>query len=144
MLAGFKGFVLRGNAVDLAVGVVIGAAFGAVVSAIVEDVLNPIIGAIFGKPDLTDLWNITLRPAHGDVDAAVISVGGVLDAVLQLLLVAAALYFFVVLPMNRLAERRRRDVEPEPPAPAEDVLVLHEIRDLLAAQAGGGTSQSRP
>ena len=133
---GFKEFVLRGNAIDLAVGVVIGAAFTGVVTAIVEDFINPLIGAIFGKPDLTGLWDITLRAGNEaeGIPASVISVGGVLNAILQFLIVALALYFFIVLPMNKLAERRKKDVEPEPEAPAEDVRVLQEIRDLLAAQ----------
>jgi len=137
---GFKEFVLRGNAIDLAVGVVIGAAFTGVVTAIVEDFINPLIGAIFGKPDLTGLWDITLRAGNEaeGIPASVISVGGVLNAILQFLIVALALYFFIVLPMNKLAERRKKDVEPEPEAPAEDVRVLQEIRDLLAAQAGTG------
>ena len=135
---GFKEFVLRGNAIDLAVGVVIGAAFSSVVDAIVTYLINPIIGAIFGKPDISNLWDITLRTAHGEVEASVLSVGGILNAVLQFLIIAVALYFVIVLPMNKLAERRKQDVEPEPEAPAEDVRVLQEIRDLLAAQAGSG------
>ncbi|TFF06585.1 large conductance mechanosensitive channel protein MscL [Cellulosimicrobium funkei] len=137
---GFKEFVLRGNAIDLAVGVVIGAAFSGVVTAIVEDFINPLIGAIFGKPDLTGLWDITLRAGNEakDIPPSVISVGGVLNAILQFLIIAVALYFVIVLPMNKLAERRKKDEEPEPEAPAEDVRVLQEIRDLLAAQAGSG------
>ncbi|WP_255371740.1 large conductance mechanosensitive channel protein MscL [Cellulosimicrobium sp. CUA-896] len=146
VLTGFKDFVLRGNAIDLAVGVVIGAAFTAIVTALVEDLLNPLIGAVFGKPDLTGLWDITLRegdPAR-ELEASVISVGGVLNAVLQFLLVAIALYFLLVLPMNKLAERRKKDEVPEPEAPAEDVRVLQEIRDLLAAQAPAGGSGGGP
>ncbi len=134
---GFKEFVLRGNAIDLAVGVVIGAAFSSVVDAIVTFLINPIIGAIFGKPDISNLWDITLRQAHDGVEASVLSVGGLLNALLQFLIIAAALYFVIVMPMNKLAERRKKDEEPEPEAPAEDVLVLQEIRDLLASQAGG-------
>ncbi|MHA7133449.1 large conductance mechanosensitive channel protein MscL [Oerskovia turbata] len=133
---GFKDFVLRGNAIDLAVGVVIGAAFSQVVNAIVEFIINPIIAAIFGKPDISDVLNITLRA--GDVakgvDPTVLSIGGLLNAVLQFLLVALALYFVIVLPMNHLAARRKKGIVEEPKAPAEDVLVLQEIRDLLAAQ----------
>jgi large conductance mechanosensitive channel len=153
VLTGFKDFVLRGNAIDLAVGVVIGAAFTSVVTALVEDFLNPLIGAIFGKPDLSGVWDITLREADParELEASVISVGGVLNAILQFLLVAIALYFLLVLPMNKLAERRKKDEVPEPEAPAEDVRVLQEIRDLLAAQssvqgAGGGApgSDGRP
>jgi large conductance mechanosensitive channel len=147
MLNGFKEFVLRGNAVDLAVGVVIGAAFTGVVTALVESFLTPLIAAIFGKPDFTQLWAITIRGAHtgltGErVDPSVIQVGAILTALVNLLLVAIALYFFVVLPVNRLSQLRKAGAEPEPEAPAEDVLLLQEIRDLLAAN-GGRTTPSR-
>lgn len=132
IFGGFKEFVMRGNAIDLAVGLVIGAAFGAVVSAIVDHLITPVIGAIFGAPSLARVWDITLRQNSGDTPDAVVSVGGILDALLQFLLIALAVYFIIVLPMNKLAERRARGVEPEPDAPAEDVLLLTEIRDLLA------------
>ena len=135
MLAGFKEFISRGNAVDLAVGVVIGAAFTGVVNAIVEKVLNPLIGGLFGKPDFDRTWVITL--GSGDEVAEVLPFS-ILTALVNFLLVAAALYLLVVLPMNTLAARRKvEDAEPE--APAEDVRVLTEIRDLLAAQQRGGT-----
>jgi large conductance mechanosensitive channel len=126
---GFKEFVLRGNAIDLAVGVVIGAAFGAVVTAIVDGLISPLIAALFGQVDLTQV-------ATFEVNNAVFSLGLILDALFKFLCVAAAVYFVIVLPMNHLAARRKKDVEPEPEAPAEDVRVLQEIRDLLAAQAG--------
>lgn len=136
IFGGFKEFVLRGNAIDLAVGVVIGAAFGAVISAIVDHLITPIIGAIFGAPSLARVWDITLRQNSGDTPDAIVSVGGILDALLQFLLIALAVYFVIVVPMNKLAERRARGVEPEPDAPAEDVALLTEIRDLLAQQQG--------
>ncbi|MFD6176152.1 MULTISPECIES: large conductance mechanosensitive channel protein MscL [unclassified Isoptericola] len=136
MLAGFKEFIMRGSVVDLAVGIIIGGAFTAVVTAMVDNILNPIIGAIFGKPDLTNLWDITLRPEHGDVAASVMSIGGFLDAVLNFLIIAAALYFAIVLPLNKLAERRARGQVEEPEPLAQDTVLLQEIRDLLAAQAG--------
>ncbi len=128
---GFKEFVLRGNAIDLAVGVVIGTAFSSIITAVVDGLINPLIAAIFGKPDLT-------RVATFEINDAVFSLGLILDALFKFLCVAVALYFFIVLPMNHLAAMRKKDVEPEPEAPAEDVRVLQEIRDLLAAQAGGG------
>ncbi|QDW64341.1 large conductance mechanosensitive channel protein MscL [Oerskovia sp. KBS0722] len=143
---GFKEFVLRGNAIDLAVGVVIGAAFSQVVNAIVEFIINPIIGAIFGKPDISGILNITLRagdPANG-VDPTILSIGGFLNAILQFLIVAAALYFIIVMPMNHLAARRKKGEEAAPAAPAEDVLVLQEIRDLLAAQNARSTDFGGP
>ena len=129
---GFKEFVLRGNAIDLAVGVVIGTAFSAIITAVVDGLINPLIAAIFGKPDLTGVGTF-------EINDAVFSLGLILDALFKFLCVAVALYFFIVLPMNHLASMRKKDVEPEPEAPAEDVRVLQEIRDLLAAQAGSGS-----
>jgi large conductance mechanosensitive channel len=140
VLTGFKDFVLRGNAIDLAVGVVIGAAFGTVVTSLVEGLINPLVAAIFGEPNLTEVGTFT-------VNDAAFSLGLVLDAVFKFLCVAVALYVFLVLPMNKLAARRKTDEVAEPEAPAEDVRVLQEIRDLLAAQAGarvGGGGASEP
>ena len=101
----FREFILRGNVVDLAVAVVIGAAFTAVINALVKDLLTPIIAALFGKPDFSNLvFTINgSRFAYGDF----------LNAVLTFVLVAAALFFFVVKPVNYLMERRRTgpDVE---------------------------------
>lgn len=132
MLQGFKDFIARGNAVDLAVGVVIGAAFGAVVTALVDNVLNPLIGGIFGQPNLDRIWVITLSPATGGGEPTEVLFGAVLTALINFLLVAAAIYFCVVVPLNKLAERRARGEEEEPEPPAEDVALLTEIRDLLA------------
>ncbi len=126
-LNGFKDFISRGNAIELAVGIVIGAAFTAVVTALVEGIINPLIGGIFGKPNLDNIWTISIGDAN-------VLPGVVLTAVLNFLIVAAAIYFLVVLPLNKLAERRKKGVEPEPEAPAEDVILLAEIRDLLKAQ----------
>lgn len=127
MIQGFKNFIMRGNVIDLAVAVVIGAAFTGVVTAVVDGLLNPLIAAVFGQPDLTNVWQFT-------VNDAVFSIGAIIGAIINFLLVAAAIYFLIILPMNKLAERRKRGVEPEPAAPAEDVLLLQEIRDLLAAR----------
>lgn len=139
MFKGFKEFISRGNAVDLAVGVVIGAAFSTVITAIVEQVLNPLIAGLFGEPNLDRVWVITLQPAHGDLPATEMLLGAVLTALINFVLVAAAIYFLVVLPLNKLAERRARGKEPEPEASAEDVTLLREIRDLLAGtDAGAG------
>lgn len=130
MLQGFKEFISRGNAIDLAVGVVIGAAFTQVVTAIVDKILNPLIGGLFGKPDFDRVWVITLGSGEGQAEVLPFSI---VTALINFLIVAAALYFLVVLPMNRLAARRKVE-EVEPAAPAEDVRILTEIRDLLAAQ----------
>lgn len=122
---GYKQFILRGNVVDLAVGIVIGAAFGAVITALVEGVLNPLIGAIFGQPNLDRIWTITINGSS-------ILPGMVLTALLNFLLVALAVYAFVVAPMNALAARRKAGEVAEPTAPAEDIILLQEIRDILA------------
>jgi large conductance mechanosensitive channel len=130
MIKGFKDFLMRGNVVDLAVAFVIGVAFAAVVKALVDSLINPLIAAIFGKRDLSGVGNFTLNGAD-------FSVGTFLTAVVNFILVAAAVYFVIVVPMNKLAERRKRGVEPESEAPSEDVILLTEIRDLLARQGGG-------
>jgi len=132
VFAGFKDFIARGNAIELAVGVVIGAAFGAVVTALQEAFITPIIGWLFGKPDLTHVWDITLPELPWAKGASIISVGAILNALLNFLLVAAAIYFLIVVPLNALAARRKKGEEEEPAAPAEDILLLQEIRDLLA------------
>lgn len=124
---GFKDFISRGNAIELAVGVVIGAAFGAVIAAIQNGFIGPLIAAIFGKPDLTNVWLFT-------INGAVFSIGLILDALLKFLITAAAVYFVIVLPLNALAARRKRGQEEEPKAPSEDILLLQEIRDLLASR----------
>ncbi|WP_213283935.1 large conductance mechanosensitive channel protein MscL, partial [Cellulomonas hominis] len=126
VLQGFKDFVSRGNAVELAVGIVIGAAFTSVVGAVQNGFISPLIGMLFGKPAIT--WKV------GPVNGSTIDLGLIVNALIQFLLTAAAIYFLIVLPLNKLAERRKRGIEAEPARPAEDILLLQEIRDLLAAQ----------
>lgn len=97
MLSGFKQFVMRGNVVDLAVGVVIGAAFGKVVESLVTDVITPIIAAIFKQPDFSQLA-INLNGSE-------IMYGNFLNAIIAFLIVALAIYFLVVVPLNKMMER---------------------------------------
>jgi len=133
MIKGFKEFVTRGNVVDLAVGVVIGAAFTMVVNSFVTGIINPIIAAIFGKPDLSHVLTWTLNDAGtaDPSDDAVLSIGLVLTAVINFMLVAIAIYFFVVVPLNALAARRSSD-EPAPEAAGPtEIELLTEIRDAL-------------
>lgn len=107
MLKGFRQFLLRGNVVDLAVAVVIGAAFGAVISALVKDLITPLIAAIFGKPDFSALTF--------EVNGSKFLYGDFINALVAFLLVAAAIYFVVVLPMNALTARMRRgEASPDP------------------------------
>jgi large conductance mechanosensitive channel len=127
MLSGFKEFVLRGNVMELAVAVVVGTAFTALVTAVVDGLVHPLIAATAGEQDLSGTWVV-------QVNGAQFLFGSVAGAVLNFLIIAATVYLIVVVPMNSLARRRRAGEEEEPEAPAEDVLLLQEIRDLLAAQ----------
>lgn len=135
VLQGFKDFIARGNAIELAVGVVIGAAFSSVVEALQTGFISPLIGWLFGKPNLTNALNIGPFSWRESTEADPIDpirVGAILDALIQFLITAAAIYLLIVVPLNALANRRKRGVEDEPEAPAEDLLLLQEIRDLLA------------
>lgn len=123
MIQGFKDFIARGNAVDLAVGVVIGAAFTLVVTNVVDNVLNPLIAGLFGEPNFDSLLAFTV----GD---AVVMPGTVITALINFLLVALALYFVVVVPINKFNERRQSQEGEEA---EEQVLLLREIRDALTA-----------
>jgi large conductance mechanosensitive channel len=130
VIQGFKNFIMRGNVVDLAVAVVIGAAFTQVVTSFTSNVVNPLI-AVFGGSNVNGLaWQIL-----GSNPKTVVDFGAVLTAIINFLIVAAVVYFLVVVPMNVLAERRKRGEEPEPKAPAEDIVLLQEIRDLLRQRA---------
>jgi large conductance mechanosensitive channel len=126
VIQGFKTFIMRGNVVDLAVAVVIGVAFTGVVTSFTNNIINPLIAAAGGGNVNGLAWKII-----GDNDKTVVDFGAVISAVINFLIVAAVVYFLVVVPMNLLAERRRRGEEPEPKAPAEDIVLLQEIRDLL-------------
>src|SRR3984893_12129263 len=119
MLKGFRDFVLRGNVVDLAVGVVIGAAFGTVVTALVKDIINPIIALFVGKPDFTSI-SFAIR-------GTVFPVGDFITAVVSFALVAAAVYFFVVTPINALIARTRKAPAPADPTTKKCPECLSEI-----------------
>jgi large conductance mechanosensitive channel len=119
MLRGFKEFVLRGNVLDLAVAVVIGGAFGAVVNAMVKDLITPFIGAIVGQPDFSSLV-VT-------VNGSDFLIGDFLNAIVSFLLVAAAIYFFVVTPVNALMARRNRGEAPPDPTTKKCPECLSEV-----------------
>jgi large conductance mechanosensitive channel len=104
---GFKQFLLRGNVLDLAVAVVMGAAFGAVVTALVKDLLTPIIAALVGKPDFS---NIIF-----EVNGSKFLIGDFINAIVSFVLIGAAVYFFVVLPVNTLMARMKRGEAPPDP-----------------------------
>ena len=116
---GFKQFLLRGNVLDLAVAVVLGAAFGAVVTAMVKDLLTPLIGAIVGKPDFSAM-TVT-------VNGSKLLVGDFLNAVIAFLMMALAVYFFVVLPVNAMIARLRRGEAPADPTTKKCPECLSEV-----------------
>ncbi|MGY1458882.1 large-conductance mechanosensitive channel protein MscL [Luteimonas sp. A534] len=132
MMSEFKEFAMRGNVIDLAVGVVIGAAFGRIVTVLVDNVIMPPIGLLIGGVDFSELV-ITLKAATVDaageaVPAVVIGYGEFINALIQFTIVAFAI-FMVVKAINRL--NRKPEEAPVPEAPSEDVLLLREIRDSL-------------
>ncbi len=130
MLTEFKEFAMRGNVIDLAVGVVIGAAFGKIVTALVEKIIMPPLGLLIGKVDFSDLaW--TLAPARVGADgteipAVVIGYGDFLNTLVQFIIVAFAI-FMVIKVINRLSRKK----EAAPAGPKEEVVLLREIRDSL-------------
>ena len=106
-MKGFKQFMLRGNVVELAVAVVMGAAFGAVVTALVKDLLTPLIAAVIGAPDFSAIVV--------DVNGSKLLIGDFLNALFSFLVIAAAVYFLIVLPVNALVARMRRgEAAPDP------------------------------
>jgi large conductance mechanosensitive channel len=136
MLKGFREFIMRGNVIDLAVAVVIGAAFTAVVNAIVTNLFNPLIGALFQADSLDSALVVEIPTVDGG--SAQLKFGAVLGAILTFLIVAAVVYFVFVLPINRLREladaRMRRGEAPAEDEPETELIVLSQIRDLLARE----------
>ena len=128
MLQEFKTFAMRGNVVDLAVGIVIGAAFGKIVSSFVADVIMPPIGLIIGGVNFTKL-TFTLKEAAGDAAAVTINYGTFIQTLFDFLIVAFAI-FMVIKGMNSL-KKKKEDAPAEPPAPTREEILLTEIRDAL-------------
>jgi large conductance mechanosensitive channel len=128
MLKGFKDFILRGNVVDLAVAVVIGAAFGTIITAFTEKIIQPLINAITppGSPGL----GVTIVAGK---PTTYVDFAALITAAINFLLVAAVIYFVIVLPLNTIKERRERGEDPGPAEPTQ-VELLAEIRDLLRSQ----------
>ncbi|GAA2555223.1 large conductance mechanosensitive channel [Neomicrococcus aestuarii] len=122
MLQGFKDFIMKGNVVDLAVAVVMGGAFGAVVTSLVDKIIMPLISMLVGSPNFDQFL------VFGQVQ-----IGAFLTAVVNFLLIALAIYFVIVLPMNKMIERRnaRLGITPEEAAADPNTVLLTEIRDSL-------------
>lgn len=125
MLKGFKEFISRGNVVELAVGVIIGAAFKNIVDALVDGIINPLIAAVIGKPDFSDAFILTLNGTD-------VKFGLLITAIINFILMAFAIYFCIVMPMNALNARRKKAEDEAPEEPSDEVKLLTEIRDALA------------
>ena len=128
MMAEFKSFAMRGNVIDMAVGIVIGGAFGKIVSSFVNDVLMPPIGMMMGGVDFSDLA-VVLKEASGDVVAVTLNYGSFIQTVVDFLIIAFAI-FMVIKAMNNM--KKKEEEAPEaPPKPSAEVELLTEIRDSL-------------
>lgn len=134
MFNGFKKFIARGSVIDMAVGVVMGGAVTAVVNSIVKNIINPLIAIICGKPDLDGVLTIT-------INGATISFGAVIESVLNFLIIAVAVYFFIVLPINKLREmgvnflnieKEKTDEEKRKEREEKMIKVLEDIRDSVS------------
>ena len=128
MLKGFKDFISRGNVVELAVGVIIGAAFKNIVDALVDGIINPLIAAVIGKPDFSDAFILTLNGTD-------VKFGLLITAIINFILMTFAIYFCIVVPMNALNARRKKDEEETVEEASDEVKLLTEIRDALAQGA---------
>ncbi|HZN20221.1 MAG TPA: large conductance mechanosensitive channel protein MscL [Micromonosporaceae bacterium] len=126
MLKGFREFVMRGNVVDLAVGIVIGAAFASLVNQFVLSFIEPLVKLFTGGRAVSGTASLT--------DEVIVDWGAFVSSLVTFLLTALAIYFFVVVPVNRLTELRRRGKEPPPEEVSDEVRLLTEIRDSLAAR----------
>ncbi|MBP5946280.1 MULTISPECIES: large-conductance mechanosensitive channel protein MscL [unclassified Pseudomonas] len=132
VISEFKAFAVKGNVVDLAVGIIIGAAFGKIVSSFVGDVIMPPIGLMLGGVDFSDLA-ITLKAANGDIPAVLLAYGKFIQSLIDFIIVAFAI-FMAVKVINRL--KREEAVAPTlPPVPTKEEVLLGEIRDLLKSQS---------
>ena len=132
----FKAFAMRGNVLDMAIGVVIGAAFGKITTSVVNDIIMPLIGLITGGIDLTQ-WNILLNSAavEAGADPVTLGIGNLLAVILDFIIVAFAM-FLLVKGINKLHSLGKKDEEPAPEEPAAPTAeeLLTEIRDLLKEQ----------
>lgn len=127
----FKEFISRGSVIDLAVGVIIGGAFTAIVNSLVNDIIMPVIGLLFGGIDFTGLRYV-ITPAVGDTPEAAICYGNFIQSIVNFLLIALVI-FTVVKGINSFHRKKEEPAkEPEPEEPSEDILLLREIRDMMA------------
>ena len=136
MLKGFRDFILRGNVMDLAVAVIIGAAFTAIVTALTEKIINPLLGAVIGKPNFGYLV--------GHINGGEIRYGDFLTAIVNFLLIAAVVYFFLVLPTQYLLKKFHPDVRRRPPSPAPNASATSPSPPPAASSAPSPSTASSP
>jgi large conductance mechanosensitive channel len=134
MVKEFKEFAMRGNVVDMAVGIVIGAAFGSIVSSFVNDVLTPPLGLLLGGMDFSAM-GLMLKAAEGETPAVMLNWGLFVQKILDFVIIAFAI-FLVIKAMNS-TKRKKEEAPAAPPAPPAEEVLLTEIRDLLKQQKGG-------
>ena len=128
MLKEFKEFALKGNVLDLAVGVIIGGAFGKIVSSLVNDILMPVFGIILGRVNFADLKYV-ITPASGDIAEAALRYGAFIQSVIDFLIIAASIFFFIKL--ISFKKKKATEAAHTPVAISREVVLLEEIRDLL-------------
>ncbi len=134
MMKEFKAFAVRGNVLDMAIGIVIGAAFGTIVKSFVADVVMPPIGILLGGVDFAELV-IVLKEAVGETPAVTMNYGVFLMTVVDFIIIAFAI-FMVVKGMNNMKRKKVEEAEAAPPPPPQDEVLLTEIRDILKGQNG--------
>lgn len=134
MLSEFKGFLMRGNLIDLAVAFVIGAAFGALVTSLVENLITPIVAAVIGKPDFSDLTFT--------INESVFRYGSFLNALISFVSIAGAIFFFVVKPVG--AMQQKMGIAPPEDGRSDETVLLEEIRDAIRSGGVAGAPGSTP
>lgn len=139
MLKEFKKFALKGNVVDMAVGVIIGTAFGKIVTSLVNDIIMPLLGIILGQINLKHL-KLVIKPAEGDIAELAVLYGQFLQNVLDFLIIASSIFLVVKMLTSlktraeNLAKKEEEEKPQEPPKPSNEEVLLTEIRDLLKEQ----------
>jgi large conductance mechanosensitive channel len=141
MLRGFRDFIMRGNVVDLAIAVVIGTAFAEVVKSFVSAIITPILNAFPGAS--TSGWGFAIRGGKLH-NSTFINISSIINALIVFVITAAIVYFLIVLPIQKVQALRARGLIAEPEVVPEEVLLLREIRDALAARPAGGATGSTP
>jgi len=135
LLSEFKNFAIKGNMIDMAVGIIIGAAFGKIITSLVNDIIMPPIGALIGGVKFSDL-TVVIKEAIGDVPAVTWNYGNFVQVVIDFLIVAWAIFMMVkAISLSKKKEEAVPATTPEPPAPSKEEILLAEIRDLLKKSA---------